>query len=83
MKHMENRFGQVFNQNMVDYMVGNYLKVVEEKYHTNLLHCPNYECVALVWKNKWDALVEDANEKKIKKRGNFAKSWKTRKVNRI
>jgi hypothetical protein len=69
MKHMTNIFGQVFNQNMVDSMVGKYLKVVQDNYHTNLLCYPNYEHPTLVPKNEWDALVEDAKEKKMKKEG--------------
>jgi hypothetical protein len=69
MKHMVNLFGQVFNQKVVDSMVGKYLKVVWDNYHTNLLCYPNYEHPSLVPKSEWDALVEDSKEKKMKKEG--------------
>jgi hypothetical protein len=67
--HMVHLFGQVFNQKVISSMVGKYLKIVWDTYHTNMVCYPLYEHPSLVPKSEWDALVEDSKEKKMKKEG--------------
>lgn len=63
MKHMTKLFGLVFNQTVVEAMVGKYLKSMKNNFHGNICHRVKYECPRLIPIYEWDTLIEDAKEK--------------------
>ena len=73
-QHMVNLFGPIFNQNRVQTIVSKYIRSMRDNYHTNIGKYPNYECPGLIPEQDWDALVEDAKVKKMRKEGTLPPS---------
>ena len=71
MKRMTMLFGPVFNQKLVQTMVGKYFKLVHENYNTNIGRYSNYENHGLIPEHEWVSLIGDANEKNTKKEGSL------------
>ena len=47
-------------------MVGKYMKLVSDTYHTNLSQSSNYECPRQIPIEERNALVQDAKDKNMK-----------------
>ncbi len=74
MQHMMNLFGPIFNQKRVQTIAGKYINLVRDNYRTNIGKYPNYERPGLILEREWDALVEDAKQKKMRKEGTLPPS---------
>lgn len=48
MAHMTKKFGLIFKQNLVDIMLGNYIKLMRDIYRTNITCFPNYGSPRLI-----------------------------------
>jgi hypothetical protein len=55
---------------MVTSMMGNYLKIIKDKYRVNLRKGLKFEHPSMVPKREWKDRMEDAEEKRLKREGN-------------
>ena len=67
MKHMTMFFGAIFNQNLVETMVGKYMKSLRENYCTNISRYLGYDHPIIILEWEWDTMLEYFEEKNMRK----------------
>jgi hypothetical protein len=69
-KCLEGLFGvDAFNKKEVSSAAGEYLKYMRDVYIRNLAVNPRYERPPSILEREWNALIDDANKKKLRKKG--------------
>ena len=71
MKHMTMLISPIFNKNSSQTITGKYMKLVSNRYHTNIFRYIDYENPRLILQCEWVALLGYSKEKNMRKERSF------------